>query len=308
MPDLAGLNLRNPIVLSAGTCGYVDELSDVLDLSRIGAVITKSITRLPREGNRPPRVAGISVGMLNAVGLANMGLDQFLRDKVAACQASPCPVIGSIAGNSIDDYVAVAQAFDAVERIPAVELNVSCPNTADGLEFGSCPQALTGLLNSVRAVLGSTVMIVKLSPTAPDIVSMAEAAIGAGADGISLINTLPSLAFDVETRQPLISRGRAGMSGPAIHPLAVRMVYDVYHQVARSAGIPLIAYGGVMNWQDAAEFILAGATAVGMGTALFADPKSPLRVIDGLEKWKHRQGVHDLSDLIGAGQIGHPAD
>lgn len=304
MPDLAGLNLRNPIVLAAGTCGYVDELAEVLDLSRIGAVITKSITRLPREGNRPPRLAGLPVGMLNAIGLANIGLDRFLTEKGDACRASRCPVIGSIAGNSIDDYVDVARAFDATGALPAVELNVSCPNTADGLEFGSSPTALSSLLREVRPALTSTVLIVKLSPTCPDIVQMAEAAIAAGADVVSLINTLPSLAFDVETRQTLIARGRAGLSGPAIHPLAVRMVYDVYHEVAQPAGIPVLAYGGVMKWQDAAEFILAGATTVGMGTALFADPTSPLRVIDGLSRWSRRQGVADVTELVGQGRIG----
>jgi len=298
--SLAGVVLQSPIVLAAGTAGYGCELNEVCDYSRIGAVITKSITREPREGNEPARIAGVGMGMLNAIGLANVGLDKFLRDKLPEAKRITPTLIGSIAGHSIDDYVAVAGAFDGCGEIPIVELNVSCPNTADGLVFGEDPNALAELLSAVRPVLANTKMMVKLSPGAPSITAMASAAVDGGADILSMINTFTALSIDVETRKPVISRGRAGLSGPGIHPIAVRMVRDVYEQVTQSTNTPIVAYGGVMTWQDAAEFILAGATAVGMGTALFVDPRIPVKVERGLEKWVRKQKVESITNLIGA--------
>lgn len=297
--SLAGLNLANPVVLAAGTCGYVDEMSDVLDLSKVGAVVTKSITAESREGNLPWRILDAPGGMLNAIGLANVGLEAFMTDKMPRATKCPTTVIGSIAGHSTDDYVQVAETFDTADDLPAVELNVSCPNTADGLQFGESPSSLLALLKDVRPVLTKTKMIVKLSPNAPSIVDMAEAAVEGGADVISMINTFTALSIDVETRKPRIANGTAGFSGPAIHPIAVRMIHDVYRSVARDANVPILGYGGVYRWQDAAEMILAGATAVGMGTALFVDPRSPLRVIKGLRKWTERQRADNVADLVG---------
>ncbi len=301
---LAGMTWNSPIVLAAGTAGYVDELDAVVDTSAIGAIVTKSITAESRVGNVPWRIAGTDLGMLNAIGLANVGLDAFLTDKLPrAGNISPSTtLIGSIAGHSIADYVKVAEAFEAEDVLPAVELNVSCPNTSDGLVFGDNPDALRSLLREIRPIFSGTKMIVKLSPNAPSIVDMAQAAVMGGADVISMINTFTALAIDVETREPIISRGVAGLSGPGIHPIAVRMVHEVYQNVARDADIPILAYGGVLNWQDAAEFILAGATAVGMGTALFIDPTIPARIYDGLMAWVKRQHVQHLSDLIGTYQ------
>jgi len=296
----AGNPLRNPIILAAGTAGYGCEMSQACDLSRIGAVITKSITREPRTGNEPTRITGTPMGMLNAIGLANVGLDRFLSEKLPLCRNLDCTVIASIAGHSIDDYLAVAQAFDEHSELPIVELNVSCPNTSDGLVFGNDPIALNELLTAVRQALTQTKLMVKLSPDAPSITNMAQAAIEGGADILSMINTFTALSIDVQTRKPVISRGRAGLSGPGTHPIAVRMVRDVYEQVAKDANIPITAYGGVMTWQDAAEFILAGATAVGMGTSLFVDPRIPVRVAHGLEKWVRQQKVSSITDLIGA--------
>lgn len=297
--SLAGLSLANPVVLAAGTCGYVDEMGDVLDLSRIGAVVTKSITAEPRDGNLPWRILDAPGGMLNAIGLANVGLRAFMTDKMPRARKCPTTVIGSIAGHSVDDYAQVAETFDTADDLPAVELNVSCPNTSDGLQFGESEAALLELLREVRPVLTKTKMIVKLSPNAPSIVKMAEAAVEGGADVISMINTFTALSIDVDTRKPRIANGTAGFSGPAIHPIAVRMIHDVYRSVARNANIPILGYGGVYRWQDAAEMILAGASAVGMGTALFVDPRSPLRVIKGLRRWAARQRAKNVADLVG---------
>ncbi len=297
--DLCGISLHNPVVLAAGTCGYVDEMADVLDLSRIGAVVTKSITAEPREGNKPWRILDSPAGMLNAIGLANMGIDAFVREQLPRAASCPATVIGSVAGNGIDDYVKVASAFDASPHIPAIELNVSCPNTADGLIFGEDPDSLRALLAEVRPAITQSKLIVKLSPNAPSIVKMAEAAVESGADALTLINTFTALSIDVHTRKPRIANGTAGYSGPGIHPIAVRMVRDVYQTVARKAGKPIIGLGGVMRWEDAAEFILAGATAVGMGTALFVDPRLPLKVVAGLAQWVARQGCRSVSELIG---------
>lgn len=297
--DLAGVALRNPIVIAAGTGGYICEISDVIDPARLGAIVTKSITPEPREGNPPWRVVDLPVGMINAVGLANVGMERFVQDKLPEAEKTDTVVIGSIAGQSIADYVAVAEAFDAAAHLPMVELNVSCPNTDDGLQFGEHPHKLRELLEEVRPALSRTKMIVKLSPNVGDIVAMAEAAIDAGADALSLINTLHAMAIDVETRQPRLSRGSGGLSGPAVHNVAVRMVYEVYETVARDASVPIIGLGGVMRWQDAAEMILAGATAVGMGTAMYVSPRLPLKVLKGLSRWVHRQGCASIAELVG---------
>jgi len=295
---LAGVSLRNPVVLAAGTCGYADEMADVLDLSKVGAVITKSITPEAREGNAPWRIVGTDRGMLNAIGLANVGLETFLREKTPKAAGVSTVVIASAAGHSVEDYVKVAGALDGT--FPAIELNVSCPNTKDGLVFGEDPNELAGLLAEVRPAVRRSKLIVKLSPNAPSIVRMAEAAVAGGADCLSLINTFTAMAIDVETRRPVIANGTAGLSGPGTHPIAVRMTWDVYRRVARDAGVPVLAYGGVMKWQDAAELIFAGATAVGIGTALFVDPSLAVKVALGLDGWRVRQGARSFAELTGA--------
>lgn len=301
--NLAGIALRNPIIAASGTCGYVGEIADVIDPRSIGGIVTKSITREEREGNQPWRIVDLprAPGMLNAIGLANVGLERFLKEKLPDVKSIDTVVIGSIAGNSIEDYVTIAAAFDSSGVFPAVELNVSCPNTADGLQFGEHPQKLGELLKAVRPALRRAKMIVKLSPNVTDIVAMASAAIDSGADALTLINTVSAMSIDVHTRQPRLSRegGAGGMSGPAIHPIALRMVSEVYRGVARDARVPIIGLGGVMTWEDAAEFVLAGATAVGMGTALFVDPRLLPKVARGLEKWITKQGCTSISELIG---------
>lgn len=297
--SFAGISLRNPVVLAAGTCGYIDEMSDVMKLSDVGGLVTKSITVEPRSGNKPERIRGTSMGMLNAIGLANIGLKLFVAEKLPLAASCDCAVFGSIAGNSIDDYIKVAAEFDKSELLPAVELNVSCPNTGDGLVYGESPQRLSDLLKEVRPTLTATKLIVKLSPNAPSLIKMAEVAVVCGADGLGLINTFTALAIDPVSRRSRIANGTAGYSGVGIHPIAVRMVHDVYKNVAKDADVPILAYGGVMNWEDAAEFILAGASLVGMGTALFVDPGLPKRVAKGLEKWRIKQNVDSINDLTG---------
>jgi dihydroorotate dehydrogenase (NAD+) catalytic subunit len=319
---LAGIALRNPVILAAGTCGYLDEMADVLDLARVGGVVTKSITRLPREGHETWRVLESRAGMLNAVGLANVGVEDFAAHVAPRAASVPTAVFGSIAGFSVDDYVRVAAAMDEIDALAGVELNVSCPNVHGGTEFGADPRALAEVVAAVRPVLSRKALVVKLSPIAvgnPSIVEVARAAIdpasalgarGAapaagpnrrpGADALALANTIPAMAIDARTRRPRLANVTGGLSGPAVHPVAVRLVHEVYRAVARDAHVPLVGVGGVMTWRDAAEFILAGAAAVQMGTALFADPRSPLKVVHGLERWVRRQGAASVGELVGA--------
>lgn len=306
---IAGLRLRNPVILAAGTCGTLDEMADVLDLSRVGGLVTKSITLRPREGNATWRIIESRCGMLNAIGLANVGIDHFMEHVAPRVAGVPTAVIGSVAGFSIEDYTRVAAMLSEIDTLAAVELNVSCPNVRGGVEFGLDPVALAELVAAVRPVV-SKPLFVKLSPIAagnPPMADVARAAIGTtgnpgprGADALCIANTLPAMEIDVRTRRPRLANVTGGLSGPAVHPIAVRLVHDVYRAVARDAGVPIIGIGGVTTWRDAAEFILAGASAVQMGTALFADPRAPLRVIRGLERWTHRQRRANASELVGA--------
>ena len=297
--QLCGVSLASPVVLAAGTCGYVDEMDVALDLSRVGAVTTKSITPEPREGNPPVRVLDVREGMINSVGLANMGLARFLEEKVPVADRVPTTVIGSIAGFSVEDYVRVAAAFDPLDAIPIVEMNVSCPNTEHGTRICDDRAMLREHVAAVRKALAGTRLFVKLPPSTDNLVEMATIAIEAGADGLTLVNTIEVMSIDVETRRSRFHRDRKGMSGAAIHPLTVRLVHEVHEAVARDAGTPIIGLGGVLDWQDAAELILAGASAVGMGTGLFIDPGSPRKVVEGLATWVRKQGCSSIEELVG---------
>jgi len=297
---LGKATLRNPVVLAAGTCGVMGEIGDAIDLSHIGALTTKSITKKPRIGNEPIRIIDRPNGMMNAIGLANDGIDSFLEHQAPKASAIPTTIIGSVAGHTIEEYIAVASVLDQVEDIELIEINVSCPNTSDGLEFGGSQDRLTALLNEIRPVLSNSGMVVKLSVAAGDVRPLAESAIECGADALTLINTIPGLAIDVHSKEPLISRGIGGYSGMEIHPIAVRVVQEVYKDVAQDAGIPIIGTGGIMHWEDAAEFILAGATAVGIGTALFVNPAIAIQVEKKLANWVQRQGCASVTELIGA--------
>jgi dihydroorotate dehydrogenase (NAD+) catalytic subunit len=307
MPDLsinlAGLKLANPTMTCSGTCGYAFEYADFMDLSRLGAFVTKSITREERPGNEPTRIVETRAGMLNAIGLANVGLDRFLDEKVPQLKKMPCPIIVNVAGHSFDDYTETCGAMNSLDCIEAVELNVSCPNVKDGLTFGTNPARLKEITRAVKNVLPNKVLIVKLSPNVEDITQTARAAIEGGAQALSLVNTFTAMAVDIFKRRPRLANVTGGLSGPAIKPIAVHMVSRVYRTVAKSANVPIIGMGGIQTWQDAAEFILAGATGLGIGTALFVDPASPNKICDGLVEYLKKMKVEKLSDLIGTLQM-----
>jgi len=309
---LAGIPLNTPVLCAAGTCGVLDELGEIVDLNRVGGVVTKSITRRPRIGNETWRIMPRRAGMLNAVGLANPGLVRFLADHARRAADMPCAVIASVAGFSVHEYAECVAAIDAVEGIKAIELNVSCPNGPSshgggGIEFGADPNALRDLMRAVRPLARKSRLFVKLSPVSVaspnSATDLARIAINGGADGLVLCNTVPAMGIDIETRRPVLANVTGGLSGPAVHEIAVKIVHDVYRGVAREARVPIVGVGGVSTWRDAAEFILAGADAVQVGAMGMADPKAPVRIGKGLAAWARRQGVSEhgsISELVGA--------
>lgn len=297
--DVAGMHLSNPIMTASGTCGYGPELAAYLDLTKLGAFVTKAVSPEARKGNPPERTLETTGGMLNAIGLANVGLEAFIKDKVPFLDRLGIPAIVNVVGHSLDDYCTVCRALDPIACIAGLELNVSCPNVADGLEFGTDAGRLAELVSAVRNVVGNSTLIVKLSPNVTDIAALARAAIDAGADVLSMINTLRGMAINVDTRKPMLANRTGGLSGPAIKPVALLMVHEVYTKVARDAGVPIIGMGGIMNWRDAVEFLLAGATAVGVGTALFVDPTVPIQICDGLREYLQSKNLSNVADIIG---------
>ncbi|MBO6514255.1 MAG: dihydroorotate dehydrogenase, partial [Phycisphaerales bacterium] len=254
--DLCGISLASPVLLASGTAGTLDEMGDVMDLGVLGGIVTKSITSEPREGNAFPRITWTRAGMLNAIGLANPGLAYWEREIGPRVSGVGTKVFGSVAGDSIEDYVAIASAMDAVDAVAGIELNVSCPNVHSGLEFGADAGALRELVSAVRGKVDRAKVFVKLSPivvgTPTTIVDLARVVVESGADGLTLCNTVPAMGIDVETRKPVLSNVMGGMSGPAVHPIVVRLVHLVYSQCAKDAGVPIIAVGGVTRWEDAA--------------------------------------------------------
>src|SRR5579862_2319578 len=289
MPDLsvnlAGIKLTNPTMTCSGTCGYAFEYADFMDLRRLGAFVTKSITLEERPGNEPTRIVETRAGMLNAIGLANVGLKRFLDEKVPQLQKMPCPVIVNVAGHSFDDYLQTCSAMDNLDCVVGVELNVSCPNVKDGLTFGTSPTRLKELTSAVKKTLRKKPLMVKLSPNVEDITQTAAAAVDGGADVLTLINTFTATAIDINKRRPRLANVTGGLSGPAIKPIALHLVSRVYRNVAKRANVPIVGMGGVQTWQDAAEFVLAGSSAVAIGTALFIDPSTPNKICDGLSQW-----------------------
>src|SRR5688572_17288294 len=274
-----------------------------MDLSQLGAFVTKSITREERAGNEPARIVETRAGMLNAIGLANVGLDRFLAEKVPLLRKMPCPVIVNVAGHSFDDYTETCGAMDALDCVAGVELNVSCPNVKDGLTFGTHPGRLKELTSAVKKVLPKKPLIVKLSPNVEDITLTARATIDGGADVLSLVNTFPAMAVDIYKKRPRLANVTGGLSGPAIKPIALHLVSRVYRTVAKAAGVPIVGMGGIQYWQDAVEFILAGASAVAIGTALFVDPATPVKVCEGIGKYMEKMKVERVADLVGTLQL-----
>jgi len=301
--ELCGVALRNPLLTASGTCGYGAEYADVLDYARLGGFTTKSVTLHERPGNEPQRIVETGGGLLNAIGLANVGLERFLSEKLPFIQEMDTAVFVNVAGYTIDDYVRVCEAVDAQSSVAGIELNVSCPNVADGLMFGTDPALLRQVVESVRRVIKHGVLIVKLSPNVTDIAETARAAIDGGADALSLINTYVGLSIDIERRVPHLANVTGGYSGPAILPLALYNVHRVYRAVARDAGVPIIGMGGISNADDAVAFLLAGATAVSVGTALFVNPSVPIDIAAGLSAYLDRHKLGHISDLTGALEI-----
>ncbi len=293
--DFAGIRLKNPVLTASGTFGYGEEYAEFVDLNKLGGIIVKGISIKPIKGNPPPRIWETPSGMLNAIGLENPGVDVFLSDKLPYLRQFDTAVIVNIFGYSLEDYVGVAERLDGVSGIDGLEVNISCPNVkAGGMMFGTNVKASYELLAAVRNAVKLPV-IAKLSPNVADITEFAKAARDAGCDGLSLINTLLGMAIDVRCRRPRIANCTGGLSGPAIRPVAVRMVW----QTARAVSLPIIGMGGIASSDDALEFILAGASAIAVGTANFVNPRATIDVLSGLEKFLAEQGQEKLSSLIG---------
>ena len=296
--EFAGIRMRNPVVTASGTFGYAKEFEPYLDLNRLGAVVVKTITRLPRAGNPAPRIVETPAGMLNAIGLQNVGIDAFLREKLPFLRTLGPPLIVNVAGESVEDFRELAKRVGDQEGVAAIELNVSCPNVAGGLDFSTDPALTYQVVKAAREATHLPI-IPKLSPNVTDIRAIARAAEDAGADGLSLINTLVGMAIDVRTRRPKIANVTGGLSGPAIRPVAIRMVW----QVAQTVRLPILGMGGIVTGEDAVEFLLAGATAVAVGTASFIDPTSVVKVIEGLRDYCAASGVTEVRELVGAARI-----
>jgi dihydroorotate dehydrogenase (NAD+) catalytic subunit len=296
--QVAGIRMQNPVLTASGTFGYAQEFEKYLDLNRLGAIVVKTITRLPRPGNPSPRIVETPAGMLNAIGLQNVGIEGFIREKLPYLRQLTPPLIVNVAGESVEDFRELTKRISDQEGVAGIELNVSCPNVAGGLDFSTDPQLTFRVVKAAREATHLPV-IPKLSPNVTDIAAIARAAADAGADGISLINTLVGMAIDIRTRRPRIANVTGGLSGPAIRPVAVRMVW----QVARAVRLPIIGMGGIVTAEDAVEFLLAGATAVAIGTASFVDPAAAARVIEGLEAYCVANGVPDIGRLVGSVQI-----
>ena len=293
---IGGLTLKNPVLTASGTFGYGTEYKDLVDLNSLGGIIVKGTTLTPREGNDYPRMAETPSGMLNAVGLQNKGVDYFINNIYPTISNYDTEIIVNVSGASVTDYVAVAERISELDKINAIEVNISCPNVKQGgMAFGTTIEGASEITTAIRKVYQKT-LIVKLSPNVTDIVSIAKAVEDSGADSVSLINTLLGMAIDVERQKPVLSTITGGLSGPAVRPVAVRMVW----QVAKAVKIPVIGLGGIASGRDAMEFILAGASAVQVGTANFIYPNITLEIINYIKEYCTRHNVKDITELIGA--------
>ena len=297
--NIGSLNLKNPVMTASGTFGYGTEFADLIDLERLGGFVVKGTTLNHREGNDYPRMAEPPMGMLNAVGLQNKGVDHFIEHIYPQIKNIGSQIVVNVSGASIPDYVAVAEKIAALPEINAIEVNISCPNVKQGgMAFGTTTAGAAEVTRAIRKAYPKT-LIVKLSPNVTDIAEIARAVEAEGADSVSLINTLLGMTIDVERRRPKLSTVTGGLSGPAVKPVAVRMVW----QVAKAVNIPVIGLGGIASGADAMEFILAGASAIQVGTANFINPHVTMEIIDYMEDYCARHGVADINDLIGALQV-----
>lgn len=293
------VEFKNPVTVASGTFGFGEEMVEFVDVNKLGGIYVKGLTLHNREGNDYPRMAETASGMLNAVGLQNKGIDYFIDHIYPNIEDFDTHIIANVNGSTVEDYIELTERLNELDKIPAIELNISCPNVKQGgMLFGtSCPSAIA-VTEAVRKAWDKT-LIVKLSPNVTDIAEMAMAVEGAGADSVSLINTLVGMAIDAETRKPILSTVTGGLSGPAIKPVALRMVWQVYKAVK----IPIVGIGGIMNATDAIEFFLAGATSIQVGTANFIDPAISVKIIDGIEAYLRKHNIDDVNDLIGALEV-----
>ncbi len=293
--NIGGVKLKNPVMTASGTFGYASEFEELIDLNRLGAIIVKGLSLEPSRGNPPPRIVETPCGMLNAIGLENVGLEAFLKEKLPFLKKIDTPVLVNIYGKNIADYAELASRLEDIEKIAGIELNISCPNVkSGGAAFGAFPESAAQV---VRAVRKSTTrpLMVKLSPNVTDITEIARSVEGEGADSISLINTITGMAIDIETRRPKLANITGGLSGPAIRPVALRMVW----QTAQVVKVPVIGVGGIMTAKDALEFLIAGAVAVQVGTANFINPHATIDIIEGIEAFLMERNISDIADIIG---------
>ena len=299
--DFAGMKLANPVFTASGTCGYADELSDFMDINQLGGFITKSITIKPRKGNPTPRIVETDSGMLNAIGWANVGLDKFIEEKLPVIEKLAVPVFVNIAGETIEEYVTVVERLATEKAIAGFELNISCPNVEKGgISFGTEPELVKEVTSAVKKACGEKTLIVKLAPAVTDISVIAKAAVEAGADALSLINTFTAMVIDIETRRPVLANKTGGLSGPAIKPVAIYLVNKVYNEVTKPRGIPILGMGGIRNASDAVEFIIAGASAVAVGTANFIEPGCAVKIVEGIKKYFVSHNITNIKDLVGS--------
>lgn len=297
--NIGNLHLKNPVMTASGTFGYGKEYSDFMDLGRIGGIFVKGTTIRERQGNDYPRMAETPSGMLNAVGLQNKGVDYFVSNIYPEIKDFDTNIIVNVSGSTIEDYVECSQKLVALEKIPAIELNISCPNVKEGgMAFGTSACSAADVTKAVREVWNKT-LIVKLSPNVTDITEIAKAVEGEGADAVSLINTLLGMAVDINKRRPVLSTVTGGLSGPCVKPIALRMVWQTYNAVK----IPVIGMGGISSWQDAIEFILAGSSAIQIGTHNFIDPAISVKVVDGIKEYLDKNNINSITDLIGTLQV-----
>ena len=294
--EIGGMRLKNPVMTASGTFGYGEEFADFIDLNRLGGIVVKGTTLAPRQGNAYPRMAETPSGMLNAVGLQNKGVNHFVNEIYPRIRNFDTAIVVNVSGSTIEDYVAVCECLQNLDSIAAVEINISCPNVKQGgMSFGTTCAGAESVITAVRKVWHGT-MLVKLTPNVTDVTEIARAAEAAGADAVSLTNTFLGMAIDVERQVPCLSTITGGLSGPCIRPIAVRMVW----QVAKTVNIPVIGLGGIMNGRDAVEFMLAGATAVQIGTANFVDPQATVKAIHYINDYLNRHGLDSATQLIGA--------
>lgn len=293
--DVGGIRMKNPVMVASGTFGYGPEYAEVVDLNRLGALVVKGISLEPWEGNATPRMVEVPGGLVNAIGLQNPGVEGFVREYLPFLRDFDVPVIVNIWGRTVEEYADVARALDGVDGVAGIEVNISCPNIKEGgISFGTDPAAAAGVVGAVRACTGLPLMP-KLPPNVPDIGALAWAVEEAGADAVSLINTIPAMVIDVETRRPVLANNVGGLSGPAVHPVAVKQVWEA----SRAVTVPVVGMGGVTGPTEALEFLIAGATAVAVGTANFTDPCTALRVIEGIAAYLETHGMDRVTQVTG---------